>query len=247
VALLPTEAIVLQAFPYGDTSRIVRLLTRTAGVQSAMARGATRPRSRYAMMEPFAEGVASLYMRENRDLQTLGGFDLTRSRQGLGGDLVRFGSASLVAELVMRTASEAADAELYDAVAAGLDRLLEAAPGQVEPAALATAWHVIATLGFPPVLDACLTCGGTIGDEEAATFDYSAGGVRCGACAPGLPGRSLPPHARAALTSFVQGESAPVEVTEGHWRLLSRYLDHHILDGSPLRSMQFLASTLHAS
>ncbi len=57
------EAIVLQSFPYGETSRIVRLLTRSAGVHSAIAKGALRPRSRYSTMEPFAEGVATLYIR----------------------------------------------------------------------------------------------------------------------------------------------------------------------------------------
>src|SRR5688572_23870382 len=106
MAVTATEAIVLQAFPYGDTSRIVRLLTREAGVQSAIAKGALRPRSRFAVLEPFAQGSASLHIRATRDLQTLSAFELARVRQGLGRDLLRFGGASLIAELVMRTASE---------------------------------------------------------------------------------------------------------------------------------------------
>src|SRR5690606_37910311 len=106
MSAIVTDAIVLQCFPYGETSRIVRLLTRSAGVHSAIAKGAVRPRSRFAMMEPFAEGSATLYIRSTRDLQTLGAFELARGRQGLGRDLLRFGGASLLAELVLRTASE---------------------------------------------------------------------------------------------------------------------------------------------
>ena len=40
MSVTATDAIVLQCFPYGDTSRIVRLLTRDAGVHSAIAKGA---------------------------------------------------------------------------------------------------------------------------------------------------------------------------------------------------------------
>lgn len=246
MALVPTDAIVLQSFPYGETSRIVRLLTRSAGIHSAIAKGAARPRGRFALMEPFAEGVASLYIRPGRDLQTLGGFDLTRSRQALGRDLLRFGGASLVAELVMRTASEESQPALYDAVAGGLDRLVAADAADVEVAVLAATWHLVAALGFGPALDECTHCGEPVVADDAATFDYAAGGIRCEACAHGLPGRRLPPHARAALAAFVRGESCAVDVTEGHWRLLARYLEHHLLEGTPLRSLQFLATSINA-
>lgn len=239
-----TDAIVLQSFPYGETSRIVRLLTREAGVHSAIAKGALRPRSRYAVLEPFAEGVASLYIKPTRDLQTLGGFELIRSRQGIGRDLLRFGGASLLAELVLRTGSEEAHPGLYDAVAAGLDRLADCDEAAVEANVLAVTWHAISLLGFAPELDACIVCGTGIAPALRATFDYAAGGLRCAACAAGLPGRQIPPHARAALLAFTRGEPAAVDVTEGHWRLLTRYLEHHLLEGTPLRSLQFLATSL---
>jgi DNA repair protein RecO (recombination protein O) len=246
MALVLTDAVVLQSFPYGETSRIVRLLTRDAGVHSAIARGAVRARSRYAALEPFAGGMATLHVRPNRDLQTLAGFDVSRSRQALGRDLLRFGGASLVAELVLRTGSEEPQPGLYDAVSAGLDHLLAAEPGAIECTVLAATWHVVALLGFAPSLDECVACGGDVELDRDATFDYGAGGVRCDGCAAGLPGRRLPARARAALAGFVRGQAVGVPVTEGHWRLLGRYLEHHLLEGSTLRSLQFLATSLAA-
>jgi DNA repair protein RecO (recombination protein O) len=246
MTLVPTEAIVLQSFAYGETSRIVRLLTRAAGVHSAIAKGALRPRSRFAHMEPFAEGMASLYIRPGRDLQTLGGFDLTRSRQALGRDLLRFGGACLVAELVMRTASEEPQAALFDAVVDGLDRLVTAEPERVEFNVLAVTWHVIAILGFGPELDACTVCGCASEPEAETTFDYAGGGIRCDVCASGLPGRRIPARARRALAAYTRGEPVSVALTDGHWRLLARYLEHHLLEGTPLRSLQFLAANLSA-
>lgn len=242
--LVLTDAIVLQCFPYAETSRIVRLLTRAAGVQSVIARGATRPRSRYAVLEPFSEGTASIYIRPTRELQTLGAFDLLRSRQPLGRDLLRFGGASLLAELVLRTASEEGQPGLFDAVSEGLDQLLAAETAVVECTLLATVWRVISVLGFQPALDDCIVCGTAIDRGVAASFDYAAGGLRCDACAAGMPGRRIPVHARNALAAFCLGETVNVAVTEGHWRLLSRYLDHHLLEGAPLRSLHFLATSL---
>ena len=45
--LVSTPAIVLSALRYSETSKIVRLATRDVGVQSAIAKGALRPRSRF--------------------------------------------------------------------------------------------------------------------------------------------------------------------------------------------------------
>jgi DNA repair protein RecO (recombination protein O) len=244
MSLVATDAVVLQCFAYGETSRIVRLLTRDAGVQSAMARGALRPRSRFGVLEPFAEGTASLHIRSSRDLQTLGGFDLRCSRQSLGRDLLRFGGASLVAELVMRTASEEVQEGLFEAVSSGLDRLAAADATAVEFNVLAVTWHVIALLGFSPQLEQCIVCGAPLDAADTAMFDYAAGGLRCDPCAAGLPGRRIPARARAALAAYTRGEPAAVAVTEGHWRLLSRYLEHHLLEGTPLRSLHFLAAHL---
>lgn len=244
MALISTDAIVLQSFPYGETSRIVRLLTRSAGVHSAIAKGALRPRSRYAVLEPFAEGAAAIYIRPTRELQTLGSFDLRQARQGLGRDLLRFGGASLLAELVLRTASEEAQEGLFDAVSAGLDRLTAAEDSAVEVTVLAVVWHAVALFGFAPELSACVVCSTSIDPALDASFDYAAGGLRCDACAAGLPGRRMPWHARAALESFTRGQPVAVTVTEGHWRLLTRYLEHHLAEGSPLRSLSFLAASL---
>lgn len=244
MSLTATDAVVLQCFPYGETSRIVRLLTRTAGVQSAIAKGALRPRSRYAVLEPFAEGMASLHIRSTRDLQTLSGFELARTRHALGRDLLRFGGASLIAEIIMRTGSEDPEPGLFDAVSGGLDLLAQAAPDEVEATTLAITWHVIALLGFAPELEGCVVCGQVVAADAEVALDYAAGGLRCQPCAAGLTTRNIPPHARAALAAFTRGEVVRVEVTGGHWQLLARYLEHHLLDGRPLRSLEFVSTAL---
>jgi hypothetical protein len=42
---------------------------------------------------------------------------------------------------------------------------------------------------------------------------------------------------------MMEGKPVAMALTAGHWALLERYLDHHVLEGASLRSMAFLAST----
>jgi len=254
VPAITVEAIVLQAFAYGETSRILRLLTASHGLTSAIARGARRPRSQYSgLLEPFSRGMATLHIRENRELQTLSGFDLSRSGQALGRDLIRFGGASMLAEIVLRATREedpvaawqtAGDDQpqtrLFNLIAASFDRLESAAESELEAVAIGHAWQLAACLGFTPQLDACIQCGRPATGAEVR-FDYAAGGIRCDDCAPGAPGRTVPARALEALRAMVAGRDVRLGETGGHWWLLMRYLDHHLLEGATLRSLTFIA------
>src|SRR5919109_594556 len=94
MTLLVTEAIVLHVFDYLESSRIFRLVTREAGVRSALARGARRSTRRFgSALDLFAQGTAQLHIKPGRDLDTLGAFDVERARPELAADLARFTGA----------------------------------------------------------------------------------------------------------------------------------------------------------
>lgn len=239
--LVTDAALVLQVYPYSETSKILRLLTRGHGMLSAMARGALRPRSRYGgVLEPFTEGTASLFIKENRELQTLSGFDLERSRQRLGDDLLRFAAASVLAEVVLVAGVQAADPTLYDGVVDRLDRIEAAAPGAVESEAVSAAWSLVAALGFAPELERCIRCGRGLAPDEEARFDYASGGVLCAACASGA-GLALPPRGREALLRMVAGDDVALDRYTAYWTVLDRFLAYHVTDGRSLRSLEFLS------
>lgn len=246
--LVSESALVLQAFPYSETSKILRLLTPEHGVVSVIARGARRPKSRYGgLLEPFTEGTATFYLKASRDLHTLSGFELVHSGQALGGDLRRFGGASLLAELVLHTASGEPDAQLYGRLCLAFRAMEAAPPDALEATILARIWELVARLGFAPELDHCLACQRLIGPEEDSTFVYAGGGVQCQGCAAGATqaaGRPLPARAREVLRLMAMGETPPLERTAAHWALLSRFLAFHVLEGRGLRSLAFLESAL---
>src|SRR3954452_1587388 len=98
MALVITPAIVLSALRYSETSKIVRLATREHGVQSAIAKGALRPKSRFgAALQLLSEGQAQLHMKEHRELHLLTAFDLQRLHVGLAADLDRYSVACALA------------------------------------------------------------------------------------------------------------------------------------------------------
>nr|BCX00397.1 MAG: hypothetical protein KatS3mg041_0443 [Bacteroidota bacterium] len=67
-----TDALVLRALDYGETSRIVTLYSRRFGKLAVMARGARRPGSRIAAcLQPLAYIDVVLYYRAGRELQYL--------------------------------------------------------------------------------------------------------------------------------------------------------------------------------
>src|SRR5919202_5218480 len=113
--LVSTPAIVLSALRYGETSKIVRLATRELGVQSAIAKGALRPKSRFgASLQVLSEGQAELLVKEHRELHILTGFELRRLHVGLASDLERYASACALSEVMLRFAPADSHPDSFD-------------------------------------------------------------------------------------------------------------------------------------
>lgn len=243
MALLATDAIVLHAFDYLESSRILRLVTRDGGVRTALARGARRSSRRFgSAVDLFAQGSAQLYAKPGRDLDTLGAFDVTLARPMLAEDLGRFAGASAIAELTLRFGRDAADSGLFAAVADALDAIAMAPAGAALTATLASAWRIVAELGFAPAIDVCGDCHAPLAADATVMFSHRAGGALCARCGRLAPaGRVLPPDARDALRRFLVGEQGtPLDdaSARAHQRLLREFLAEHLTDGRPLRALE---------
>jgi DNA repair protein RecO (recombination protein O) len=239
MAPVTTRALVLKAFPYGESSRILRLLTPEHGVRSAIAKGASGPRSRFgAALEPFTEGEAILHLREGRDLHTLSSFEVLRSRQALGRDLHAFAGASLVAEIVLISATEEANPQIFEAIGEHLDRLAASPPDGVEPAVFSAVWSLLAALGLKPETALCVTCGRRLAPDESCRFDLEGGGTACMECRP--RGRPVAPAARRELVEFCAGRAPATVHLPLHRALMRAYLQSHLGHEHPLRSLALL-------
>ncbi|HEV2129985.1 MAG TPA: DNA repair protein RecO [Longimicrobiaceae bacterium] len=243
--LVSARALILQAFPYSDTSKILRFYTLTHGLRSAIAKGAQRPKSRFGgLLEPFTEGDALIFLKEGRDLHTLSGFDLLRSRQSLGRDLTAFAGASLLAELLLRFGTEEPHPALFKVMSRSLDDIARTAQPGTEQAVLSGVWLVISLLGFQPELDACVTCGRALDPQQSTRFDAGGGGVACSNCRP--HGRPLEASVRHELRRMLSGEpiTGTIHQRATHRALLRTFLAAHLAHEHPFRSLDLLMQQL---
>ena len=239
---LSTDALILHSFAYRETSRIVRIATRDSGVLSVIARGATRPKSRFGCaLDLFTNGVAHVILHPSRDLQTLTGFDATRTRAELAGSMARFHAASALSELCLRFGQEDESGRVYEAATAALDAIGVATGLEVAAAALGGAWRVVGELGFAPALEQCASCHADLSPDDDVTFHHRAGGALCETCAQrATGGRRVPPPARRDLQRWLHGVGGPASpaaaTVRAHQRLLREFLEEHLGDGRPLRA-----------
>ncbi|HZD06268.1 MAG TPA: recombination protein O N-terminal domain-containing protein, partial [Longimicrobiales bacterium] len=152
MGVVTTRAVLLRSHPYSETSLVLRFFSEDLGTVGVMARGARRGGSRGgSSLSTFAGGSLTLYVKETRELQTFKDFAVTCPRQALARDLLRFGGASVVGELVLRHGGEAGAPALYGVLEEALDALVATPPADLVTTILASGWTVVATLGYHPV------------------------------------------------------------------------------------------------
>ncbi len=235
--LVTTPAIVLQTYRYSETSKIVRLATRDLGVQSAIAKGALRPKSRFgAGLEFLSEGEAQLYFRDARELHTLSAFDLSNLRRGLALHVARFAGAAGLAEVMLKMAPPAPLPAAYATLTAGLDLLVTVPADAVDAAAVRALWLLVTALGFGPSLSACVRDGAPLapGDNGAGGVAFSAaeGGVFCPRCAPAQPPTRLSAVDYRDLVALADPHASLPALdaphAAAHRRLVARFIRYHV-------------------
>ncbi len=184
MSLVRTEAFVLKAIRFGDTSVIYRLFTREQGVVPVMARGVRRPKSRFGgIIEPFRHLQVTYYSRENRDIQTLSGAELVTTYPAIVESLERLEAAGRWFRFLRAVLPDHAPAvAMFDLAPVALERLCRT------PATRASRWETfhrlaaVAQLGVTPELAMCVACGCPVAGSQAPSFSVADGGVVCPAC-----------------------------------------------------------------
>jgi DNA repair protein RecO (recombination protein O) len=244
MSLVSTPAIVVSALRYSETSKIVRLATRDYGVQSVIAKGAMRPKSRFgAALQLLSEGQAQILLKENRELHLLAAFDLRRLHVGLAGDLERYAIGCALAEVMVHFAPADPHPESFDVLAHALAELEIAEPGAVESLGYRVLWQLVSSLGFEPSMDACVIDGTPIPPDGPLPFSTRDGGAVCPACAKQHGATQLPERARIDLRALLEpGARLPVldaRHAMSHRRLLARYIRYHLGEGAELPALEF--------
>jgi DNA repair protein RecO (recombination protein O) len=239
------RAVVLRTTDFGESDRVVALLSEERGKVSAFARGARASRRRFGgALEPFTLLSAELRERPGAELFTLDAVSVEQGFGAIRGDLARIACASYACDLARALVRDhEPHRDLFALLADALGRLDAAPPS---PALLrAFELSALRAAGLEPRLDACARCGGLLpAPPERLVLGLDHGGLLCGSCAPlAARARSCSPETADALRALAAGGLAAAGPLSGAVGveardLLAAFLEHHL--GGRLPSRKFL-------
>lgn len=249
------EALVLRAIDFGESDRIVHLLTPDAGRLTAIAKGAKRSLRRFpGTLDLFNRLRVQIARRRATAMARLEHTALLASYPGLREHPARFALGCYVIELLDRHAPEGAppgeSRPLFEFACAALRAVESRTPD--ERLRIFVELRALDALGFRPELRRCTRCGEDLVGDGAVGFHVSDGGPVCGRCGSRFE-ELLPVHLGtlraleqglrfdlAHLHRLGLGGEALAEARE----LLRRFQRFHL--GIELRSERFLNEILES-
>ncbi|ASI34788.1 MULTISPECIES: DNA repair protein RecO [Exiguobacterium] len=168
------EGLVLRTVVYGESNKIITLLTREYGKLAVMARGAKKPGSRFnAASQPFIRAVY-VYPR-SRGLGQLKSADVITGYSHIRQDVLLMSYAMYLLELADKALDErVAYPTLYDLFVDGLEAMDEGLDPDV--VSFIVELRLLRHLGIAPHLNGCTICGST---EAPFAFSLNHGGLLC--------------------------------------------------------------------
>src|SRR5947209_15956155 len=171
MAIQKTDALVLRAIDYSETSQVAWFFTREHGRVHVIAKGARRPRSPFeGSLEPLVRGEIVFYRKKRHTtdesgLDLLKEFDPVDRYPGIRGDLGRFCRGNYVIELLreLSMADEPMPA-LYDAAVATLETLARGEARVLDAVLAAFEVRALRAAGVEPSLDRCVECDAVPGE-----------------------------------------------------------------------------------
>lgn len=185
-----TDAVVLKAVNYRDTSKIVTFYTRRYGKMSAIAKGARNPKSKFgSLFQPLNYLQIVFYRRENRQLQYVSSSDFVKYFKSLTTSVEKLSIAISLIEIVnLVMHDEEENEQLFELLVNSLQELDKISVLDKETSPLNVfvhfGLHLAIDLGFAPNFENCLICHKLINGEKQKRISYvvEKGGPLCEDC-----------------------------------------------------------------
>ena len=176
-----TEAIVLKNHRIGEIHKGVVMLTPGEGLVRAIAHGAYSQRGKLrGTTNLLCRGTAYLYTDPVKQSTKITDFDVDEYHGGIREDLVKFYTASLWAETILKTYATGGDSErLYALLVDSLAELQRRTPADAERVSIHYVWRFLESSGLQPSLEYCAVSGDVLEDSQAVYYSAADDGF-CG-------------------------------------------------------------------
>ncbi|MFO8071463.1 MAG: DNA repair protein RecO [Polyangia bacterium] len=206
-----SRAFLLRSVEYGESDRVVTLLTEERGRISAIARGARKSRRRFGgALEAFSLIEVSLAPSKG-SLMRLAEASLIEANGGLARSLDRIEGASLLLGLLRELLPEdQPEPGAFALLDEALPLLARAGPEECRRLSAAAAMRALALAGVGVGAARCNACGRPVPPRRPVHFDPRRGGVICTPCGGG-------PHllSAGAAAGLRELQSAPLDRVGG--------------------------------
>lgn len=235
------EGFILKTQDYGETHKIVTLLTPTLGKVGAIARGAKKTKSRMAAItQPFIHG--SYLIQPGSSLATIQQGEVINSFRKIREDIFKTAYTSYLAELTDKLIDpKKYNPSIYQQLLHTVQRINDGEDAEV--LAMIYEWKMYKEAGFAPVVTKCVSCGNT---HDLKAFSISNGGLLCRNCLTlDENAISIPEKVAKLMALFTWVEVAQIgsiSVKPENKRMLQQIMDQYYEahGGYYLKSKRFL-------
>lgn len=225
--IVKTDAVVLQARRFRESSRIVTLYTRQFGKMSVVARGVVQPKSKYgSALQPMNLLSIVIYRKEGRELQNLSSAEPIERFGVISKSLERMTAGMAIVEIVNAAMHDEDRHEpLFEALVAALRGLNREDADE----ALVHIWFLIqlsTLLGYAVRTDECGVCDEPVEIEEGAVpYSLSVGAPLCAEHREASAYRTLSPDAFRLLRGLCRSDVEQVPGLGSDSRAASELVD----------------------
>ncbi len=196
------EALLLRLVPYRDADAVVTMITPSAGVVSAMARGAKKSRKRFGAALDFFQLIRAELKPSRSSMPALVSVELVHPFTKVRDDIDAYFAASHLLEVTrMGTREGDPSPEPFELLIAAMIALERGG----DPLSVVRAFQVrtLVMLGYSISASECAGCGEKLGEGSVRMKGWA---QHCGRCA-GITGRELGAGAAKTLRAAA---SAPL-------------------------------------
>lgn len=234
------EGIVVSETPYGESSKIINILTKDEGIIGIMAKGAKKIKSPLRVStEKLTLGIFNVYYHKDK-LSTLVSADILNPLLNIKTDIVKIGYLTYIVELATQTAKQNSDENIYTILKSTILKI----ESGLDPMIMTNILEVkmLDYLGVGIDLDKCIKCGNT---SNIITISGDEGGYLCADCRTNEPIYSDKTIKMFRLYYYVDIDSITDlkisdEVVMNINMILTEYYDR--FTGLYLKSKEFLKS-----
>lgn len=175
--LQSVEGVILNEKDYGETSKILNVITRDYGIIGVMSKGCKTMKSPLRSVSlKLTYGYFNIYYKQDK-LSTLVSVDVIDSFRTIKTDIDKISYASFLLELTEQVVKQNNDMNIYDIFIEGLTKINQG----FDPLVIVNILELkyLDYLGVMPIIDSCAICGSI---NSITTISSNKGGYLCKNC-----------------------------------------------------------------